>query len=296
MDRLDAMAAFAAVADRKSFASAARHLKLPPPAVTRLVAGLEHHIGVALLRRTTRTVTLTDAGSRYLERVKRILAETDEAESAAQAELATPSGRLVVSAPLTFGRIHVGPLMADFLKQHPQVSGELTLSDRFVNLVEDGIDVALRIGQLDDSSLIARRIGTTRRVVVASPNYLVLRGTPATPDHLAGHDIISFAGAGGTTDWRFLRGEVDQRVTLQPRFVTNSADSAVWYASQGGGLAMVLAYQAAEAVAAKRLTIVLSDYERAALPIQFVYPTSRLLSSKVRTFVELALQTRRWEF
>lgn len=296
MDRLEAMAAFAAVADRRSFSSAARHLKLPAPAVTRLVAGLEQHLGVALLRRTTRTVSLTDAGARYLERVRRILSETDEAESAAQAELATPSGRLVVSAPLTFGRIHIGPLMAEYLKMHPQVSGELMLSDRFVNLVEDGIDVALRIGQLDDSSLIARRAGTTRRVVVASPNYLVRRGTPATPDHLVGHDIISFAGAGGTTGWRFLRGDADQHVTLAPRFVTNSADSAVWYASQGGGLAMVLAYQAAEAIRAGRLTIVLGDYERPALPIQFVYPTSRLLSSKVRTFVDLALATRRWEF
>src|SRR5438552_3398908 len=153
MDRLDAMAAFAAVADRSSFAAAARHLRLSPPAVTRLIAALEEHLGVALLRRTTRKVTLTDAGARYLERVRNILSEVREAESAAEAEQATPSGRLVVSAPLAFGRIHIGPLMADYLKRHSQVSGELMLSDRFVNLVEDGIDVALRIGELADTSL-----------------------------------------------------------------------------------------------------------------------------------------------
>jgi DNA-binding transcriptional LysR family regulator len=296
MDRLDAMAAFAAVADRNGFAAAARHLGLSPPAVTRLIAALEERLGVALLRRTTRSVTLTDAGTRYLDRVRRILAETEEAESAAQAEQATPSGRLVVSAPLTFGRIHIGPLMADYLKRYPQVSGELMLSDRFVNLVDDGIDVALRIGELADSSLIARRAGLTRRVVVASPRYLAERGTPETPNDLDGHDIIRFAGAGGAVDWRFVRDGTEQRVMLPSRYLTNSADSAIWYAAQGGGLAMVLAYQAADAVAAGTLAIVLQPFERPALPVQFVYPTSRLLSSKVRAFIDLALETRRWEF
>jgi DNA-binding transcriptional LysR family regulator len=291
MDRFEAMSAFAAVADRKSFSSAARHLKMSPPAVTRLVAGLEQHLGVALLRRTTRTVTVTDAGARYLERVKRILAETEEAESAAQAELATPSGRLVISAPLTFGRMHISPLVAEYLKLHPQVSGELMLSDRFVNLVDDGIDLALRIGELADSSLIARRAGTTRRVVVGSPDYLVERGTPATLADLKRHDVVRFVG--GALDWSFAGGE---RVELPARYFTNSVDCAIDYVVRGGGLVMLLAYQAADAVAEGRLSVVLSDFERPALPIQFVYPTSRLLSSKVRAFIDLALQTRRWEF
>jgi DNA-binding transcriptional LysR family regulator len=264
---------------------------MSPPAVTRLVAGLEDHLGVALLRRTTRTVTVTEAGARYLERVKRILAETEEAESAAQAELATPSGRLVISAPVTFGRMHISPLVADYLKLHPRVSVELMLSDRFVNLADDGIDVALRIGELADSSLIARRAGTTRRVVVGSPSYLAERGTPKALADLKAHDVVRFVG--GALDWSFAGGE---RVELQARYFTNSVDCAVDYVVRGGGLVMLLAYQAADAVADGRLRVVLSDYERPALPIQFVYPTSRLLSSKVRAFIDLALQTRRWEF
>jgi len=291
MDRLEAMTAFAAVADRKSFSSAARHLKMSPPAVTRLVAGLEDHLGVALLRRTTRTVSVTDAGARYLERVKRILAETEEAESAAQAELATPSGKLVISAPVTFGRMHVSPLVAEYLKLHPQVAGELILSDRYVNLVDDGVDVALRIGELADSSLIARRAGATRRIVVGAPNYLAERGTPKALADLKAHDIVSFIG--GALDWSFAGGE---RVELPARYVTNSVDCAIDYILRNGGLASLLAYQAADAIAAGELRVVLSDHERPPLPIQFVYPTSRLLSSKVRAFVDLALATRRWEF
>jgi DNA-binding transcriptional LysR family regulator len=296
MDRLGAMTAFAAVADRNSFAAAARHLRLSPPAVTRLIAGLEDHLGVALLRRTTRSVTLTDAGARYLERVRRILSEIEEAESAAEAEQATPSGRLVVSAPLSFGRLHISPLMADYLQRYPEVSGELMLSDRFVNLVEDGIDVALRIGQLADTSLIARRVGVTRRVVVASPAYLAKSGTPQTPADLAGHDIIRFAGFAGAVDWGFARDGVEERLTMPARYVTNSADSALWYAIQGGGLAVVLTYRAVEAIAAGELKVVLQEFERPALPIQFVYPSSRLLSSKVRALIDLAVETRRWEF
>jgi DNA-binding transcriptional LysR family regulator len=295
MDRLDAMTAFATVAANASFARAARHLKLSPPAVTRLIAGLEQHLGVALLRRTTRKVTLTDAGARYLERVRRILAETEEAESAAQAEQAIPSGRLVVSAPVVFGRIHIGPLLAEYLRQYPQVEAELTLSDRFVNLVEDGVDVALRIGELADSSLIMRRAGSTRRVVVAAPDYLARRGRPETPADLDRHELIR-SGFAGALDWRFLADGAEQRVALKQRFTTNSADSAIAYAAEGGGLAMVLAYQAADAVAAGRLVVVLQQYERRALPIQFVYPSSRLLSAKVRAFVDLAVKTRRWNF
>ncbi len=291
MDRFDAMTAFAAVADRKSFSSAARHLKMSPPAVTRLVAALEDHLCVALLRRTTRTVTLTDAGARYLERVKRILAETEEAESAAQAELATPSGRLVISAPVAFGRIHIGPLVAEYLKLHSQVTGELLLSDRYVNLVDDGIDVALRIGELGDSSLIARRAGTTRRVVVGAPKYLAERGTPATLADLKEHDVVRFVG--GALDWSFVGGE---RLELPARYLTNSVDCAIDYVVRNGGLVSLLAYQAADAVASGALRIVLSDFERPPLPIQFVYPTSRLLSSKVRAFIDLALATRKWEF
>lgn len=296
MDRLDAMSAFITVVDQNGFAPAARRLGISASAVTRLIASLEEHLGITLLRRTTRSMTLTDAGARYLERARRILAEVTEAESSAQAERHVPSGRLLVTAPATFGRIHVGPLMAAYLKRHTEVSGELMLSDRVANLVEEGIDLAVRIGDLDDSSLIARRAGTTRRVLVGSPAYFARRGTPRRPEELRSHDTITFGGLGDSVAWRFIVGGEEQRVMVASRYTTNSADSAVWYAAEGGGLAMVLAYQAADAIADGRLKMVLEEFERPALPIQFVYPASRLLSAKVRTFVDLALATCRWEF
>src|SRR5271167_4369183 len=178
MDRLDAMQAFVTVADLKGFAPAARKLGLSPSGVTRLIAGLENHLSARLLQRTTRSVTLTDAGARYLERAKRILGDVAEAEEAAQSERSAPTGRFVVAAPSVFGRTHVAPLMSDFLAKYPAVKGELGLSDRMTNLVEEGIDAAVRIGALEDSSYVARQVGATRRVLVASPQYLARRKRP----------------------------------------------------------------------------------------------------------------------
>src|ERR1700754_2190647 len=192
MDRIDAMHAFIAVADLQGFAPAARKLKLSPPAVTRLIAALEERLGARLLQGTTRTVALTDVGARYLERARRILADIAEAESAAEGESMRPSGQLVVSAPRGFGRLHVSPVMSAYLKRYPAVSGELRLEDRMVSLVEDGIDLAVRIGHLADSSLVARQVGGMRRIMVASPAYLKARGEPKTPEAIASHDTIQF--------------------------------------------------------------------------------------------------------
>src|SRR6202522_1236162 len=182
MDRLDAMQAFVTVANLKGFAPAARKLGLSPSGVTRLIAGLEDRVGARLLQRTTRSVTLTDAGARYLERIRRILADVEEAEGAVEGERTRPSGRLAVSAPVGFGRLHVSPVMSAYLKRYPQVSGELRLSDRMINLVEDGVDLAVRIGHLADSSLVARQVGEMRRIVVASPAYLKAHSEPKTPE------------------------------------------------------------------------------------------------------------------
>src|ERR1700748_3119705 len=178
MDRIDAMRAFVAVADLQGFAPAARKLKLSPPAVTRLIAALEERLGARLLQRTTRKVALTDVGARYLERIKRILADIEEAERAAEGESARPSGQLVVSAPSGFGRLHVSPVMSAYLKRYREVSGELRLEDRLVSLVEDGIDLAVRIGELADSSLVARHVGGMRRVGGAAPAYFQAAGEP----------------------------------------------------------------------------------------------------------------------
>jgi DNA-binding transcriptional LysR family regulator len=296
MDRIDAMNVFVAVADQQGFAPAARKLGLSTSAVTRMVAALEDKVGARLLQRTTRSVTLTDVGARYLERARRILADIEEAEASTHAERTQPSGRLVVSAPLVFGRLHVRPLVTTYLERYPDVSAELRLSDRMINLVEDGIDIAVRVGELADSTLVARHIGDMRRLTVASPDYLKRRGVPQTPRDLAGHDLIQFTSTSSLSDWRFVDNGKDVRVPRTSRFATNSADAAIQHAEQGGGVALVLAYQAADAIAHGRLQIMLADYEPPPSPIHLVYPTSRLLSAKVRAFVDTVVELAQWRF
>ena len=296
MDRLEAMSVFVSVADLHGFAPAARRLGLSPSTVTRLVAALEEHLGTRLLQRTTRSVTLTDAGTRYLERARRILGDVAEAEGAAQVERTVPTGRLVVTAPAVFGRLHVAPLMGAFLDKYPAVTGELSLSDRVVNLVEDGIDLAVRIGALEDSSYVARHVGLVRRVVVASAKYLKRRGRPNAPADIVRHSVIQLTPLNANPEWRLTVDGAIVRTPFVPRYVTNSADAAVAHAERGGGLAMVLSYQAAEALTAGRLEIVLEELEPSPLPIQIVYPTTRLLSAKVRAFVELCTKTCQWDF
>jgi DNA-binding transcriptional LysR family regulator len=296
MDRIDAMQAFVAVADLHGFAPAARKLGLSPSAVTRLIAALEDRLGARLLQRTTRQVALTDIGARYLERARRILADVEEAESAAEGERTRPSGRLVVSAPVGFGRLHVSPVMSAYLKRYPEVSSELRLADRMINLVEDGVDLAVRIGHLADSTLVARHVGEMRRIVVASSGYLEARGEPKTPEAIVSHETIQFGATAAPPDLRFVRDGSEVRVTPTPRFITNSADAAVQYAEQGGGLTRVMFYQAVDAIRRGRLRIVLAKFEQPPLPIHLVYPTSRLLSAKVRTFIDLVTEISDWHF
>jgi DNA-binding transcriptional LysR family regulator len=296
MDRIDAMQAFVAVADLEGFAPAARKLKLSPSAVTRLIAALEERLGARLLQRTTRKVALTDTGRHYLERARRILADVEEAERAAEGERTRPSGRLVVSAPRGFGRLHVSPIMSAYLKRYGEVSGELRLEDRMISLVEDGIDLAVRIGHLADSSLVARHVGEMRRIVVASPAYLKARGEPKTLEAIASHDTIQFGSTAGVADWRFLDAGEEVRIAYDPRFSSNSSDAAIQYAAEGGGLTRVMAYQAAEALKAGKLKIVLAKFELPAVPINIVYPTSRLLSAKVRSFIDLVTEIADWHF
>src|ERR1700748_3513306 len=204
MDRIDAMQAFVAVADLRGFAPAARKLGLSPSGPTRLISALEERLGARLLQRTTRSVALTDAGARYLERARRILADVEEAELAAEGERIRPSGRLVVSAPVGFGRLHVSPVMSAYLKRYGDVSAELRLEDRVVSLVEDGIDLAVRIGYLADSSLVAPRACEMGGVGVPSRAYLRARGERKRPADIAAHDTIQFGATAGLSDWRFV--------------------------------------------------------------------------------------------
>ncbi|CCD92666.1 putative transcriptional regulator, LysR family [Bradyrhizobium sp. ORS 375] len=293
MDRIDAMQAFVTVAELTGFAPAARRLKLSPSAVTRLVAGLEEHLGVRLLQRTTRSVTLTDAGRRYLERTRRILADLEEAELAAESERLQPVGRFVVSAPVGFGRLHVGPVMAAYLSRYAEVAAELRLEDRQINLVEDGVDCAVRIGHLDDSSLVARQVGSMRRIVVGAPAYFKIHGEPRAPEALAKHETIQFGPAG---EWRFVKDGKELRIAVSPRLVTNNADAAIQYAEAGGGVTRVMAYQAADGLRGGRLKRVLMKYEPPPVPIHIVFPSSRLLSAKVRAFIDLVTETCNWRF
>lgn len=283
-DRFDAMHAFVAVCDAQGFAAAARRLDVAPSMVTRLVAGLEVRLGVRLLHRTTRTVRLTDAGARFLDRARRILAEVEEAEASAQDEHAEPRGRLVVNAPLLFGRMHVAPVVSEYLAAHPQVTAELQVSDRFCNLVEDGVDVAVRIGDLASSGLIARRLGQTRRMLVASPAYLAAQGGP--PRSPSGRDWTPQRLDGGALASGAL-----------PRFVTDSGDATFAHAVGGGGITAAFCYQVAAALRAGALVEVLADVAPPPVPIHAVFPSARLMSGKVRAFLDMAEQAAaRWQF
>ena len=302
MDRLEAMRVFVAVADSQGFAPVARRLNLSPSAVTRSVAALEDQLGIRLLQRTTRSVTLTDAGTRYLERTRRILGDLTEADDAARAERTIPTGKFVLAAPNVFGRLHVARLMCAYLAKYPDVQGELMLSDRVANLVEDGIDAAVRIGVLEDSSYLARAVGATRRVVVASPRYLAEHKKIRSPRDLLGpegraeHVTIQFTSLTPTADWPFMHKGRPVRIPIAPRYITNAADAALGQAERDGGLTMVLGYQAADAIKSGKLRVVLPTFESPALPIHIVYPGTRLLSAKVRAFIDLVTTTCNWRF
>jgi DNA-binding transcriptional LysR family regulator len=296
VDRLAAMRAFAAVVEQRGFAPAARKLGQSPTVTTRLVGGLERHLKVRLLNRTTRSVSLTDAGARFLAYTQQILQYLAEAERMVESEQAVPAGRLTVTAPLVFGRMHVAPLMGSYLSAHRQVQAELLLSDRIVNLVEDGIDVAVRIGVLPDSGDVVRKVGATRRVLVASPEYCARRGTPLSLAELALHDTIAFTGMSDPRTWRFndSRGAVE--VDVAPRYLTNSADAAIAHAVRHGGVVLALSYQVVEEVRSGALRVLLRELEPEPLPIQVVYPSSRFLAAKVRAVVDVVATTASWDF
>jgi DNA-binding transcriptional LysR family regulator len=288
MDRLDTMRIFAAVAEARGFAPAARRLGLSPPAVTRAVAALEDRLGARLLHRTTRVVRPTEAGVHFLADCKRILGEIDEAEAAAAGIHAEPRGQLVVTAPLMFGRLHVAPIVLNFLKRHPRVSVQMLFVDRVTDLVEEGIDAAVRIGALPDSSLTATRVGSMRRVVCASPRYLRARGTPRRPADLTDHDAVAFVGITPHREWAFGPEEARQVVTPQVRFEVNSAEVAVAAAAAGHGLTRVLFYQAARELRAGKLRVVLQDFEPPPVPVHVVHAEGRRVAARVRAFVDFA--------
>jgi DNA-binding transcriptional LysR family regulator len=258
------------------------------PSVVRTLAALEADLGVRLLNRTTRRLSLTDEGREYVERCKRVLAEVDDAEAALSARRATPKGRLRMTAPVMFGRLRVAPLVTEFVLKHPALQLELILLDRIVDLVEEGIDVGIRIARLPDSTLVAVPVGETRRVVCASPAYLKRAGTPKAPQDLVHHRCISFSGLAAGNAWDF-GGNARVQVEVPSALVINQVDAAVDACLRGLGPGQFLCYQVQTLLDVGKLKRVLQSFEPEAVPIQLVYPQARLLSANVRAFVDWAV-------
>ncbi|QGZ59305.1 LysR family transcriptional regulator [Paraburkholderia acidiphila] len=286
MDRLEGMSILVAVVDAGSLSAAARQLGQPLATVSRKVGDLEAHLKTRLLHRTTRHLSLTEAGESYVASCRRILEDIGEVERAVTGEYAAPKGSLVATAPVVFGRLHVVPVMAAFLAQYPEIDARLVLTDRNVNFLEDHVDVAVRIGQLPDSSLVAIRLGETRPVVCASPAYLAECGTPQQPAELAGHACIGFEGINASRAWTFIDGKSEQSVPIRARLVTNTAESAIDAATLGTGLTRVLSYQVASAVQEGRLQLVLEPFSLPPMPIHLVHAGQTPLPLKLRAFLD----------
>ena len=288
MDRFESMSVLIAVVDAGSLSAASRRLRMPLATVSRKIADLESHLGTRLLTRTTRQLSLTETGESYVAACRRILEEVSDAERTAMGEYAAPKGELVMTAPVVFGRLHVVPVVAEFLALFPEIDVRLLLIDRIAHLTEEHIDVAVRIGELPDSSLVATRVGEIRRVVCASPGYLAASGTPARPGDLAAHRCISSEGLGSARHWAFGAGDAQTFVPVQPRLVVNTAEAAIAAATLGVGLTRVLSYQVAEAVRSGALDIVLEAFEPAPWPVSLVHAGQAPLPLKLRAFLDFA--------
>lgn len=288
MDRLHEIEVFIAVADTGSFTRAGSRLRLSPPAVTRAVAALENRLGARVFNRTTRSLTITDIGQRFLERARRVLADLDAAEKEAVGEAAAPQGHLTVTASVTFGRRALMPVVSDFIAQHPRITASVMLLDRVANLIEEGIDVAVRIGHLPDSTLIAKRIGEVHRVLVASSEYLAGREAPSTPAELRQHPVIAFTGLMRSREWRFASGPKLGSVALDPVCEVNDAAAAIQSAEMGHGITMALSYMVSDQIRDGRLVTLLDDFALPPQPVHLVYPEARLVAPKVRAFIDFS--------
>lgn len=288
MDRLESMSTLVAAVDAGSLSAASRQLGMPLATVSRKVSELEAHLGTRLLNRTSRRLTLTDAGRSYVASCKRILDDIGEAERAAAGEYVAPRGDLIITAPIVFGRLHVLPVATEFLKAYPEIDIRLTLADGVVNLHEDDVDLAIRIGELPDSSLVATRVGAIRRVVCASPDYFAARGTPKRPEDLADHDCITFHGLSAPDAWSFTAGKSTMSVPIHSRLTVNTAEAAIDAAIASVGVTRVLCYQMANALRAGTLTIALEKFEPAPWPVSLVYAGQGRLPLKLRAFIDFA--------
>jgi DNA-binding transcriptional LysR family regulator len=290
MDRLEGMTVLLAAVDAGSLSAASRHLRIPLATVSRRVSELEEHLGIRLLLRGSRRLTLTDAGRDYVESCRRIVEDVAEAERAASGEYRRPQGELIISAPTTMGRTHAMPVAVEFLRAHPEVRMRVQLTDRSVNLLEEHVDVALRIGELPDSSLIAARVGLIREVLCASPAYLKDRGIPRQPADLASHDGITHESQYTTqANWTFQTKGTAHTIQVPSRLVVNTAEAALVAAAGGAGIARVLSYQMVELPKAHELVKVLEAYEPPPVPVHLIYPGQRHVPLKLRAFLDFSI-------
>ena len=299
MDRIDAMQVFVTALDEGSLAAAGRRLGRSPAAVTRAIHFLEDHLGTRLLHRTTRAITLTEAGDRYAATCRRVLADLAEADLHAAGDRAAPRGILTLTAPVVSGTRILRPILDAYLDQHVSVQARLILLDRPVHLVDEGIDIALRIAHLPDSSLVAIRVGDVRRVVCAAPAYLARKPAPRTLDDLAGHDCVSFAQGGEGEIWNFppaADGKPARAVRVRPRLTVNTIEGAIGSALDGHGVTRVYSYQVEREVRDGRLVLLLEAFEPPKLPVHLIVPEGRLAIAKVRAFVDFAAPRLRTEF
>jgi DNA-binding transcriptional LysR family regulator len=293
LDQLHLLKVFVAVVDTSGFAGAARKLGISPPAVTRAINELESYLDVRLLTRTTRVVRVTEAGARYAEDCRHILAQLAEADESAGGTHNVPSGRLTLTAPVLFGAKHVTPIVTEYLQRYSGVTATCWFLDRVVNMTEEGVDIAVRIGELPDSSMQAIRVGRVRRVICASPSYLKNHGYPKAPDDLATHCIVCATAVTPFPEWQLVVKGVPRMVKVQPRLTTTSNDAAVAAAISGFGLTRLMSYQVADHVRDGQLKIVLSEFEPAVLPVHLVHREGRHASLKARAFLDLAIERLR---
>ena len=280
MDRLETMTILLRVVDRGSFSAASRDLGVPLATVSRKVNELEAHLGTKLLVRTTRKVTLTDVGSAYVASTRRILDEIDETERIAAGEFHVPRGELILTAPILFGRLHILPIVTEFLAAYPQINVRMLLTDRNLHLIEDHVDMAVRIGPLPDSTMIGTRVGLMRTVVCASPKLLAEQGVPKCPEDLAGLPCVNFELLSPASAWPYM--------PIRPRLSVTTAEAAVWAAAQGLGVTRVLHYQCADAINDGSLRIILANFEVEPLPVHLLHAARGALPAKLRVFLDFA--------
>lgn len=293
MDRLHLITVFVAVVDANGFAGGARKLGISPPAVTRAINELEAHLGVRLLTRTTRVVRVTEPGARYADDCRLILAQLAEADESVTGAQITPRGHLTITAPVLFGAKFIAPIVTEYLQRHPDVVASCWFLDRVVNLLDEGADVAIRIGELPDSSMRAAAVGSVHRVVCAAPSYLEAHGVPQTPTDLQSHIIISANAVTPTSEWRLMDHGEPRSVKLRPRMITTSNDSALAAALGGFGITRLLSYQVADFVRDGRLMSVLGEFELPALPVHVVHREGQHASKKARAFIDLVVERLR---